>query len=308
MIQKEQLRIRLVIPLVLAVFMLFACGKDAPEKEITPAPVAAETVEDVVAAEASPAAESLAPEPVAQAGDDLGEPCGEHHYIVAAGSSVNLEFNVRMQREVYDLEEYAERNFSLEDVSLKDSSDSWKEHGVERGEPAFYLDPVETYVDLWGVRLDELLEKTADEPGNLTFIAQSVGGRQQYKISVNSEGFGLFTRLGNWWPEEKIAEMTDEQVYEALGNRMEVVHTHQRHGTFTFPVERISVNARSFVLTITYDLTFPEDQRTRIAASKLWQVVQIGNSSDAKFTLRFDYDKKTRLYHVYGPWFDSSCI
>lgn len=306
MARKDKKLSRFMIPLVMALFLAGACGKDVVREETPPPQDSAEPVEDVAYAE--PEAEAEVSAPSVQVGEDLGEPCAKHHYIVAAGTSANLDFHVLMKREIYDLESYANRQFTLEDVSVKDSSDSWDDHGVVRGEPGFYLEPVDTYVELWGVRLEELLEKMAEEPGKLNFIGQSSGGRTQYKISVNTEGFGLFTRLGSWWPEEKIAQMSEDQVYEALGNRMEVVHTHHRHGQFTFPVERISVNARSYILTITYDVTFPPDQRTRIAGSSLWQVVQIGNSTDAKFTLRFDYDKKNKIYHVYGPWDDARCI
>ncbi|HDP94593.1 MAG TPA: hypothetical protein ENN40_04435 [Candidatus Aminicenantes bacterium] len=306
MARKERKPSRLLIPLVMLLFLANACGKDVVREETPPAPTPSEPAEEIAYAEPETAAQSPAPE--ARIGDDLGEPCGEHHYIVAAGTSANLDFHVLMKREVYELEAYTDRYFSQQDVSVKDGSDSWSDHGVVRGEPGYYLEPVDTYVELWGVRLDELLEKSADDPGKLTTIGQSSGGRRQYKINVTGEGFGLFTRLGNWWPEEKIAQMSDDQVYETLGNRMEVVYTHHRHGSFTFPIERVSVNARSFILTITYDITFPEDQRTRIAGSKLWQVVQIGNSSDAKFTLRFDYDKKRKIYRVYGPWDDARCI
>jgi len=300
-------RFNRVAVFLLALFIVTGCGGHAVDPEKPEAPSAPSATEPQPAL-TEPAAEETSPEMGSGEGDDLGEPCGEHHYIVAAGSSVDLEFQVLMKREVYGLAAYEKRRFARDDLSVKDGLDYWTKMGVSHGESEFYLEPVDTSVDLWGVRAEELLEKSAADGGRLTFIGQSQGGRQQYKIRMHEEGFGLFTRLGSWWPEEKIAEMSDDEVYEALGNKMEVEHLHRRFGKFTLPVELISVNSQSYVLTLNYSLTFPADLPTRTKETQLWQTVYIGEIIDAKFKLHFDYDKKRKIFHVYGPWFEASCI
>ena len=292
---------------LLAVILLMGCGstdsrdsrQDAPDTGIP------EVTETSQPDRIEP--RDVADESGAQDGEDLGEPCKDHHYVVAAGTSTSLEFQVLLKREVYMLEAYSKLKFDPEEVSIKDGGDYWTKMGVIRDDHSISVDSIDTSTELWGVQAEELLQKHADQPGELTSISRTYGGNTQYKIRFYNEGFGLFTRLGRIWPEEKIAEMSEEEVSEALGNTMELNHVDQKFGTFKLPVELIPVDSQCYILTVTYDLSFPDDLKTRTKGTDLWQTVYIGKQADAKFKLYFNYDKKRRLFHVFGPWFEESC-
>jgi len=288
----------------LALCLLNGCGGGTPREDT---PVSHDETISASISEESTVAETPA-QPSFQDGEDLGEPCQEHHYVVAAGTNASLEFQILMGREVLMLEAYAERRFDLEEISLKDGGDYWTEMGVTRGTPTLYLETIDTITDRWGVRAEELLQRHAESQGKLISISRTLKNRTQYKIRLTPEGFGLFEKLGKWWPEDKVADMSEGEVIEALGNVMEVEHIDQRFGTFRLPVEMIPVDSQSHILSITYDISFPASLPTRTTGTKLWQNVRIGTLTDSKFTLRFDYDDRRRLFHVYGPWFESSCF
>lgn len=292
---------------ILLIICQTGCGNSEPEESVRQ-PTAGKQTPETSLDEPVPSV----PEPVdvsaPQAGDDLGEPCSGHRYVVEAGSSASFDFHVLMNREVYLLEAYANMKFDLEDVSVKTNTDDWTKLGVLHDEPSIGLAEVDTLTELWGVRAEDLVQKHAEQPGKLISIARSLAGRTSFKIKMTQEGFGLFEKLGNWWPEQKIATMSEDQVYEALGNKMEVEHIDQKFGTFKLPVEMIPVDSRSYILTVTYTITFPESLRSDFKGTGLWQGVMIGERSDTKFVLKFDYDKKRGLFFVQGPWFGSQCF
>ena len=293
---------------LVTVFLVSGCGSDASEPEGNGPEISTSRETSDYPVDMGEDIQEPPSGDLPQDGDDLGEACDKHVYVVAAGGSASLAFQVLLKREVLDLEEYNKQRFQVEDVSIKDSLNYWDKMGVERGEPEFFLEPLGTSVDLWGVRAEELLEKYADEAGKLVEIGQSSRSNYTYKIKIHQEGFGLFSILGKWRGEQRIAELNEDEVYELLGSKMEIEHIHQKFGKTVLPVEIISVDAESYILTVTYDLTFPEDLKTATKGTELWQVVHIKDRTDAKFCLRFSYNKNRRMFFVSGPWFASQCL
>ena len=291
----------------LFIIFLAGCGNDEPDENVRQ-PIEREETTAAILEDPVPSTQESNDVSAPQDGDDLGEPCRGHRYVVRAGSTASFDFHVLMNREVYLLEAYENMKFNLEDVSVKTNTDDWTKLGVLYDEPTIGLEEVDTSTELWGVRAEELVQRHAEQPGKLTSIARSLAGRTSFKIRITQEGLGLFEKLGSWWPEDKIAELSEDQVYEALGNKMEVGHIDQKFGTFQLPVEMIPVDSRSYILTVTYTITFPESMRTDFKGTGLWQGVVIGDRFDAKFVLKFDYNKKRGLFFVQGPWFDSQCF
>lgn len=240
-------------------------------------------------------------------GDDIGEPCKGHEYIVAAGTSVSLEFQVLMKREIMMIGDEKDKGFTQGDISIRDSSDYWTDMGVNRSVSALYLSTTETSVDMWGVRTEELIQQFEDEPGKLTSISSTMENNTKYKIKLTDKGFGIIEQLGNQYPGKVVAQMTENELYEALGGVLEIVHIDKR-GTFTLPVEIVTINSENFILTVTYNISFPASLPSMTKGIKLWQEVLIRKSSDVRFVLSFSYDKKKGLFHVSGPWFETTCL
>jgi len=304
---------KIFILVILAMALCAGCGnkeEGIPEKEAgvstrTQSPPEEEPVEYETGEEEYTEGDETG-EP--QDGDDLGEPCENHVYVIAAGSNVSLDFQVILKREVIQMDAYAKDRFDPEDVSLQDGTDHWIKHGIGRGEASWDLETVDTSIDLWGVRADDLIEKQAAQGGKLISISQSHRGRDRYKIRISEEGYGFFTRLGNWSGELNIAQMSEDDVYAALGEKMEVEHIDVKTGNTILPVELIPVDAESYVLNISYNITFPDDVRTDLRGASLFQSVKIGNLNDAGFKISIHYNKKKKMFRVIGPWEDSSCL
>jgi hypothetical protein len=247
---------------------------------------------------------------------DRGTRCRDHEYILSPGTSENLKFEIKLQREVLELEHLLKDKFEARDISIESSFEKWEEHGLTAEVNSFDLDMVTDKVNVWVVEAGELIadiRKTNEAQGsgassgsfeNITgFIAKTT----RFKVDFFNDYYGVISTLGRYYyTEAKVGELVESDITAKLGGSLLLNYNYEGQD-YRLPVMKREVEKYVYYLNCVVHVDLPESENKEIKNSESHLNIKIREAGETKFVLKCSFDKENSEFHVSGPAIDADC-
>ncbi len=247
------------------------------------------------------------------AGMDNGNPCENHEYILAPGSSESLRFDVKLDYEVLHLEHLMKNMIEHDDVTVTPLVTQWADHGIVADLQNFDIQGITVKANAWGVQVTDLIEdmKRTEEGNNqeLTSLSGFIGKTTHYEVNIINETQGIISVLGRYYPDEiKVGQLLPVDIKERLGGEMALAY-HFQGKDYRMPVEQIEQEKTIYILTLDIGTNLPGDFAKTVQESKYSFLVKIKGNKDVQVDLKLSFNnQREKMFRIGGPAQRSDCF
>lgn len=252
---------------------------------------------------------------------DKGTPCRDHEYILSAGTSESLRFDIKLEREVIQLAHLFKNNIESGDITVESSFDKWEEKGITASILSYEMERLNGKTNVWAVQAGELLAELKKNGEPAVNSAKSFYGRingyiakkTRYTVSFFNEGSGVISTLGRYYySEAKVGELVEKDITEKLGGALKLAYVHEGKN-YQLPVEKKEVEKTVYFINFIININLPDlpvgdaGDIYRIGSIKSNFIVKVKDAPEMNFDLKLSYNAKNNEFHVFGPALSAKC-
>ncbi len=233
------------------------------------------------------------------------DPCGSRDHLVSPGATETVEYEVKLDRTVYDLPHLKGQKIEGDDIELVGTLDHWEKMGAKARLRSKRVHRHRSPGHLWGVDASPLLSDFGG--GRPVSIESQTGANTKVRLIFTEGRDAVIDQLGAVGPAARVAALSESEVEARLGDRRSVSVTSPRGRAHELRLRRIRSTRTTYSLSLRFQVTMPSSTQQNTGCER-WYRVNVRGVQLARFPLTFTHDGTPgAAYHVSGPGYRRGC-